>query len=286
MTKASHPTPILSSIAEIADTSDAWICDIWGVMHNGLVSFAPAIDACRRFRQRGGTVIFVTNAPRPFGSVARQIDGLGVTADCYDAIVSSGDVTRGLLAPWQGRPLLHIGPERDMPVFAGLDVKFAKEADAEVVALTGLYDDTKEKPGDYADLFNRLLKRGVPVICANPDLLVERGETLVYCAGALAELYGSLGGAVVYAGKPHLPIYETAFGMIERARGKPVPRGRVLAIGDGLRTDMDGAYAAGLRPVFIASAIHVKGALDAAEIETLFADRPYRPVAAQTILAW
>lgn len=286
MTRSDASTPILSSIAALAGTSDAWICDIWGVMHNGVRAFAPAVEACRAFRKRGGTVVLVSNAPRPFGSVARQIEGLGVTSDAYDGIVSSGDVTRDLLGPWQGRPLLHIGPERDRPVFEGLDIRFAAEADAEVVALTGLYDDTREAPGDYAVLFNRLLRRNVPVICANPDLQVERGAVLVYCAGALAELYGSLGGTVVYAGKPHLPIYDTAFAMIERVRGQPVPRERILAIGDGLRTDMDGAHAARLRPVFIASALHVQGPLDAARIGTLFSDRSYRPVAAQASLAW
>jgi HAD superfamily hydrolase (TIGR01459 family) len=286
---SSHaPVPILTSIASLTETADAWICDIWGVLHNGLAAFPDAAEACRRFRSRGGAVVLVSNAPRPNASVARQLARMGVGADCFDAMVTSGDVTRALLADWQRRPLFHLGPDRDKGVFDDLDITFAPVEQAEVVALTGLFDDSRETPGDYAEMFKGLLARNATMICANPDLVVERGADIVYCAGALAELYESLGGPVVYAGKPHLPVYGTARALIDRALGRPTPPERILAIGDGLRTDMDGARAAGLRPVFVGSAVHLGAgqALDAAAIERLFADRPYRPVAAMAGLAW
>jgi HAD superfamily hydrolase (TIGR01459 family) len=195
-------------------------------------------------------------------------------------------VSRDLIAGWQGRPLLHIGPERDRPLFEGIDVRLEEAEQAVAAVCTGLYDDTKETPADYARLFEGLLARRVPMICANPDLVVERGSTLVYCAGALAADYERRGGEVVYAGKPHLPIYERTFAVIDELKGQAVGRERVLAIGDGVDTDLRGAHAAGLRSVFIASGVHVEGDLDEEAIAELFAGRPFRPVAAMPALAW
>lgn len=284
------PIPILSAIGDLASTSDVWIVDIWGVMHNGARAYDRACDACRRMRNRGGTVVLLSNAPRPFTDVMRHLDGLGVPRDAYDLGVTSGDATRGMIADMirsgQRPPLLHIGPERDKGLFEGLDVKMAAAATAELVVCSGLHDDTKETPADYAPLFEGLLARRVPMICANPDLMVERGASLIYCAGALAAEYERLGGTVTYAGKPHLPIYERTLAEIARVRGGPVPKERILAIGDGVETDLKGAYVAGLASVFIASAVHVPGKLDARVLDDIFARRPFAPIAALPALAW
>jgi HAD superfamily hydrolase (TIGR01450 family) len=171
--------------------------------------------------------------------------------------VTSGDATRGLIEAWAGKPLLHIGPERDQGLFDGLGVKLATAEEAQAIVCSGFYDDTRETPADYAGLFERLAARRLPMICANPDLVVERGDKLVYCAGALAAIYAEKGGEVVYAGKPYLPIYERTLAAIDRIKGSHVPKERILAIGDGVDTDLLGAHRAGLRSVFIASAVHL-----------------------------
>jgi len=278
--------PILSSIAELSPASDAWIVDIWGVMHNGARAFDAAGEACRTSRAGGGIVMLLSNAPRPFSAVVGHMTSLGVDPAAYDGGVTSGDATRGLIEEWGGRPLLHIGPERDKGLFTGLDARLVPAEEAQGIVCSGFYDDTKESPADYAALFDRLAARHVPMICANPDLVVERGDKLVYCAGALAAEYARKGGEVVYAGKPYLPIYQRAFAAIDRVAGKPVPRERILAIGDGVDTDLLGAYRAGLRSVFIASAVHLPGGLDTRALEALFATRPHRPIAALPALVW
>ena len=282
--------PILSSIAPLVRPGGVWIVDIWGVMHNGAQAHAAACDACRRYRAAGGRVVLLSNAPRPFTAVIRQLDAIGVPRDAYDFGVTSGDATRGLIeamvASGQGRPFLHIGPERDQGLFDGLDVRLAHAEAAEVVVCSGLFDDTRETPADYASLFDGLLARGVPMICANPDLVVERGDKLVYCAGSLAAEYAAKGGKVIYAGKPHPPIYERTFAEIERHTGAPLRKDALIAIGDGIDTDLEGAAAAGLRSVFIASGVHVSGGLSARVLADLFGSRDFAPIAALPALAW
>jgi HAD superfamily hydrolase (TIGR01459 family) len=278
--------PILSSIAELAATSDAWIVDIWGVMHNGARAYPVAARACAELRARGGVVVLLSNAPRPFSAVVPHMTALGVPADAYDAGITSGDVTRDMLAAWRGRRVLHVGPQRDHALFTDLDVRLSPAAEAEVALCSGLYDDDRETPADYADLLGALAARGVPMICANPDIMVERGDKLLYCAGALAESYAAKGGQVSYAGKPHLPVYERALSEIGRLAGRPAERGRVLCIGDGIETDLAGAHAAGLRSVFVGSPIFAPGGLSAAVLDGLFANRPFAPVAAMPALAW
>jgi HAD superfamily hydrolase (TIGR01459 family) len=278
--------PILSSIAELSPTCDAWIVDIWGVMHNGARAFGAAGEACRAFRAGGGIVVLLSNAPRPFSAVVGQMTALGVDPAAYDGGVTSGDATRGLIEAWADKPLLHIGPERDKGLFAGLDVKLAPAEEAQVIVCSGLYDDTREAPADYAALFDRLAARRLPMICANPDLVVERGDKLVYCAGSLAAVYAEKGGEVIYAGKPHMPIYARTFAAIDRIKGSHVPGERILVIGDGVDTDLLGAHTAGLRSVFIVSAVHLPGGLDARALAQLFASRPFRPIAALPALVW
>jgi len=284
MTRAA--IPILTSIAELAPSCDAWIVDIWGVMHNGRRAFEAAGEACRRFRAAGGLVVLLSNAPRPFTAVIDHMSSLGVDPAAYDTGVTSGDATRALIETWAGKRLLHIGPQRDLGLFAGLGVETVPAEAAEAIVCSGLFDDTKETPADYDALFDRLAARRLPMICANPDLVVERGDTLVYCAGSLAAAYAARGGEVRYAGKPHLPIYERTFAEIARLADRPVSKERMLAIGDGLDTDLKGAHAAGLRSVFIASAVHLPGDLNARTLADLFAPRPFAPIAALPALVW
>ena len=279
-------SPILSSIAPLAEASEAWIVDIWGVMHNGARAHAAAGDACRRFRAKGGIVVLLSNAPRPFAAVVPHMTSLGVDPDAYDTGVTSGDATREMIADWQGRPLLHIGPERDRGLFEGYDVRFSPPETAEVAICSGLYDDSKETPADYAGLFEGLRARRVPMICANPDILVERGEQLIYCAGALAADYEAKGGKVTYAGKPYGPIYDRTLREIARLKGRPVAKENILCIGDGVETDLKGSYNAGFRSVFIASPIFLPDGLSALALTNLFADRPFSPIAALPTLAW
>jgi len=237
---------------------DAILCDVWGVLHNGVTSFAPAAEALVRARQAGLAVVLVTNAPRPAADVAAQLASLGVPRETYDRLVTSGDVTRDLIASGPRR-IFHIGAERDLTLYDGLDVELAEEFEADAVVCTGFYDDETETPADYADMLMRLRSRDLPMICANPDIVVERGNRLVWCAGALARDYGQLGGRTLIAGKPHRPIYEASLRAAEEARGgRPLERSRVLAIGDGMLTDVKGAEAAGLDVLYISGGIHAR----------------------------
>jgi len=286
MSRRPAPIEIIESVAPLAATTAAWLVDIWGVMHNGVQPFAPACEACRQFRKGGGLVMLVSNSPRPREGVAAQLDRIGVPSSGYDAIVSSGDVARTLIETYAGRRVFHIGPERDLAVFAGIDVERVGADRADAVVCTGLYDDERETPDDYAQTLAACVSRGLPMLCANPDLTVERGARIIYCAGALAQAYELLGGAVTYAGKPYLPIYELAFATLERMRPGSSDRSRLLAIGDGVRTDLAGAAAAGVRSLFVASGVHVTSGLDAAALEALFPPGAPRPVAATTRLVW
>ncbi|HET7851552.1 MAG TPA: TIGR01459 family HAD-type hydrolase, partial [Methyloceanibacter sp.] len=232
MTLSADTIPLLGSIGELGRGYAAWLVDIWGVMHNGVRAFPSAVEATRRFRQQGGVVVLLSNSPRPSEGLQRQLHNLGVTDQSYDATVSSGDLTRHELAKHPGARIFHLGPERDLPIFDGLDVARVDASDAELIVCTGLFDDETEAPEDYTDLLHELAARKLTMVCANPDHLVERGHRLIYCAGALAQLYAEDGGEVIYAGKPYAPIYELAAETIASHAGRPVSRSEILAIGD------------------------------------------------------
>ena len=286
MSRPPAPIPLIDSIAPLAETTTAWLVDIWGVMHDGVRPFAPACAACKRFRERGGLIVLVSNSPRPCDGVAAQLDRIGVPRASFDAIISSGDVARTLIASYTGRAVVHLGPARDLPIFAGIDVERGGPERAEAIVCTGLFDDERETPDDYAETLAACVARSLPMICANPDVTVERAGRLIYCAGALARAYERLGGEVAYAGKPFLPIYELAFTTLERMRPGSGDRSRLLAIGDGVHTDIAGADAAGVRSLFVASGVHVAAELDAEALEALFPPGTPRPVAAMTALVW
>jgi HAD superfamily hydrolase (TIGR01459 family) len=295
MTVTAAEIPVLSSIKELGANYRAWLVDIWGVMHNGYRAFANAVAAARAYRAAGGIVVLLSNSPRPSPSVHEQLRRLGVPDDAYDATVTSGDLTRHELAKHQGATVFHLGPERDRPIFHGLDVKLGPPDDAELVVCSGLFDDETEEPDDYAGLLRRLAARQMPMICANPDQRVERGDRLVWCAGALAHLYQQLGGTVIYAGKPYAPIYRLALDMIDRLAGAKVATGEVLAIGDGVNTDIAGAAGIGIDTVFVASGLHVPATgggdsraamLDSRHLAELFASAKRRPLGAMRALTW
>ena len=248
---------LIERFSPLASRYDVLLCDVWGVVHNGIAAFPEAGDALARFRAGGGTVIFITNAPYPADAVQRFLDRLGVRGDSYDAITSSGAVTRGLVEARLAERVFHLGPPRDRPIFAGLDVTFAPVETADYVVCTGLFDDTVETPESYPEMLALMRRRSLLVVCANPDVVVERGDTLVYCAGALADAYVALGGEALYCGKPHAPIYEAALNQAAAFRGdKMPPLARVLAIGDSVRTDLAGAASFGLDFLFVISGLH------------------------------
>lgn len=242
--------PILASLADLAERYDALYCDLWGCLHNGLVPYPAAVSALRTFRAGGGTVILMTNAPRPGVEVASHLAAMGAPRDCYDAIVSSGDAAVAEVASGRyGRRVEHVGPDRDLPFFDGLDVARVSRDEAESVVLTGLYDDEAETPEDYAGAIADWIARRLPVICANPDIVVDRGDRRLWCAGAVAEAFARAGGSPVYTGKPHPPIYRLAAERLRAARGEGAHR--ILAVGDGIATDVLGGAEQGVDTLFV-----------------------------------
>ena len=251
-------TQFIHSLGTLAGRYDTLLCDVWGVIHNGRESFPAACEALIRWRAEVGPVVLISNAPRPEGSVAVQLDGLGVPRAAWSAVVTSGDVSRGLLAARAPGPAFRIGPAKDDPLYEGLGLAFSGPEEAAFVACSGPNDEDVETPEDYRAVLTLAAGRSLEMICANPDLVVQRGNALIYCAGALAGLYEDLGGRVIQAGKPFAPIYDLAL-----ARAGGPDRARVLTIGDGLLTDLAGARAQNLSALFVADGVHAADALDA-----------------------
>ncbi len=278
--------PIVTSIAPYLGGVEAWICDIWGVVHNGVAAFPSAVDACQRFRRQGGTVLLLTNAPRPADAIEEQLAKLKVPHDAWDRILTSGDLTLALIDEHRELPLVHIGPPRDAGLFAGKPLTFKPLNDARLIVCSGLHDDERETAEDYRARLTGPASRGVPMICANPDVTVARGNRIIPCAGAIAALYETIGGRVIYAGKPYVPIYERAFEMIAEVRGRSVARDEVMAIGDGINTDIRGALNANLKSVLVASPVHLPEPLTASSLAHALEPLPGRPIAAMSALAW
>ncbi|HEY8577932.1 MAG TPA: TIGR01459 family HAD-type hydrolase [Devosia sp.] len=250
------PLPDISGLSDLAGRYDAVLSDVWGVVHNGVEAFPTAVEALTRYREAGGKVVFITNAPRPSGLIVEMLDRLGVHRQAYDAIVSSGDATRSMIAKYRGRPIHHVGPAtEDDALYEGLGVERTDAGRAEVVVVTDL-DTDDDTPEMYRERARQWLSRKLPMICANPDRVVEHGDKLIYCGGALGDLYAAMGGMVLMAGKPYQPIYEEAFRLAEAAAGRPLDKSRVLAIGDSVRTDATGAAKFGIDLLFVTGSIH------------------------------
>jgi HAD superfamily hydrolase (TIGR01459 family) len=263
---SNSPRPAgIPGLSAIAGEYHSILCDVWGVLHNGVSAYGPAADALMRFRAAGGSVILITNAPRPTSVVASQLDRLGVDRTAYDDIVTSGDVAHDFLARRPEARIFHLGPERDRPIYDGLPNALVTEGEADLISCTGLFDDTRETPDDYTEPLSRLARRGLPMLCVNPDKVVERGDQLVWCAGALAERYAAFGGETIIVGKPYAPIYEVALRRLGEISLRPVRKSDVLVIGDGIETDVRGAFDQEIDILFITDGIHADefGAHDA-----------------------
>jgi HAD superfamily hydrolase (TIGR01459 family) len=299
MTLSLRPSPpILSGLSDIAARYDVLLCDVWGVLHDGRRAFQKPAEALARFRAAGGTVVLITNAPRPNGPIRAQLDRLGVPREAYDDIVTSGDSTVALIAARGEGPFYHIGPPRDRALMEEVRAKTGRspslvELDgAAHVICSGLFDDAAETPDHYDATYAAMRDRGLEMICANPDVVVHVGDKLIFCAGALAERYEALGGTVHYAGKPHAPIYDLAIATAAKIRGSTIEARRVLAIGDGLRTDIAGANRQGIDSLFVSGGIHreetsaTDGGLDHEALAAFLAKADAVPTAVLADLAW
>lgn len=268
-------TELIPALSAIADRYDVVLCDLWGCLHNGKTAFAEAVAALRGFRERGGRVVLLTNAPRPNSAVIAQLDRLGVPQDGWDMVASSGDAAQeAILAGLVGRKVYHLGPEKDAILFTEIPPSHADAppvervplAEAEGIVCTGPFDDLTETPEDYRATLLFAKAKGLPMICANPDIVVDLGDKRIYCAGAIARLFEDMGGEVHYFGKPYPPIYDLTRRRLA-ATGGALAGDRVLAIGDGITTDIAGGIAEGFDTLF------VTGGLAAAE----FGPDPDRP---------
>jgi HAD superfamily hydrolase (TIGR01459 family) len=246
---------IITALADISDHYDAVLCDVWGVIHNGRAAFGVACDALAAFKAQGKPVILISNAPRPSSIIPGQLKHLGVRADSWDAIVTSGDATRAEIEK-RGPRGYKIGPSKDEGLYDGLPVDFRPLESADYVICTGLRDDLSEPPESYRAELEGLAARKLPFICANPDRVVQFGGQLIPCAGALADIYEDLGGEVIMAGKPFPPIYELTVAAANAVAGKSLDRSRLLCIGDGVQTDVAGAFNQKLDCLFVAAGIH------------------------------
>jgi HAD superfamily hydrolase (TIGR01459 family) len=275
---------ILSGLAEVAGDYDALVCDVWGVLHDGRAGNMNAVAALRNFRNDRGKVILLSNAPRPKRDVETMFKRFDIPPDCYDEIVTSGIAARiDLERRSRGRRvrMFHLGPERDRGIFDGLEIEETGIEGAEIVLNSGLFDDDVETPADYGDRLAQMRARNLPMLCANPDWVVQRGGKLIWCAGALADAYEKMGGKVTYYGKPKPEIYDLVRASAPAAK-------RLLAIGDGLHTDIKGANAAGLDALFIADGIHGEdiGAVTPEHMAELFATAGVHARAAMRTLVW
>lgn len=288
----SHLPPAVHGLGSVISRYDLILCDLWGVMHNGVHAIPGSNEACSQARAAGATVIMISNAPRPGPVVAEQIEGYGVLRGSYDDVIASGDVTRDELIQRPGARVFHLGPKRDLPNYEGLNLTLVDFDNADLIVCTGPFNDETDKPDDYRELLARAKARGLTLICANPDIVVERGHRLVWCAGALAAVYDELGGETIYAGKPYLQIYCMALARAQELRGKPVEAKRVLAVGDGLRTDIRGGAGQGFDTLFIARGIHAAdftrddGAHDSEQLLNAFKEAGATPTAIMREFVW
>jgi HAD superfamily hydrolase (TIGR01459 family) len=281
--------PILATAEPLLTNYDVLFCDVWGVVHNGATAYREGCALLQRFREAGGTVILLTNAPRHKIAVAEILAEKHVPEAAWDAIVSSGTITAAAVNERGLARVHHIGPDRDLDLFNYIAADRVAIECAEAIVATGLIRDGIETGEDYREPLRSSAEAGMPLYCANPDLVVDVGGTLLPCAGAIAAVYEDMGGPVVWAGKPHKEAYAHARKTAEALRGKPIAPERILAIGDAIRTDIAGAAAYGIDALLIGQGIHrdqlmPDGEIIPAELDALLVDVPFRPIAAMTTL--
>ncbi|MFN3463629.1 MAG: TIGR01459 family HAD-type hydrolase [Terricaulis sp.] len=282
-------TPI-ESIDDIASHYDAVFCDVWGVVHNGRQAYPAACAALQRLKRAGKHVILITNVPKPRGPIPGQLDRAGVPRDAWDAIVTSGDAIRAELAQRAPGPMFKIGPDDyDRTLWEGLGLAQAPLSEAAFFAISGLNRDD-ETPEDYADVLREAKARDLDFICANPDIVVQHGNRMIWCAGAIARDYETIGGKVIMAGKPFPPIYDLARKELAAIARREIEPSRILCIGDGVVTDIAGANAQGLDSLFIAAGIHgealwTDGKLDPVKVDAALAADKARATYAMAALA-
>jgi HAD superfamily hydrolase (TIGR01459 family) len=281
----------LTGLSRLADRYDVLLCDVWGVVHNGVAAHPSAVEALIDYRKSGGRVVLITNAPRPAAPIMEMLDAMGISRGAYDALISSGDTTRVMIAPYRGRVVHHFGPAHvDDLLYEGLDVIRGPAEEAEVIVATDMPEDD-DTPEMYEADLELWLRRGLPMICANPDKVVEKGDKVIYCAGAMADIYAQRGGQVQMAGKPYRPIYDEARKLAESAAATSVPLERILCIGDSVRTDATGAANFGADLLFITGSIHAEeleagGEADPAAVRALVAPSGARLAGFMSRLAW
>lgn len=262
-------------LSELAADYDALLCDVWGVIRDGRSLIPEALDALVKYREQGGTVVLLSNSPRRAKSLISYLTQLGAPREAFDEVVTSGEATFAELKRRAPGPAYKLGPDFDDPLYEGSGLEFAPLDKAAFISCTGLVDYETETPDEYDDLLREAQLRGLSMVCANPDIVVQLGDKLAYCAGALAQRYEKIGGDVIIAGKPNPPIYDLAYDRIEGLRGL-TDKARILAIGDGPDTDVKGAVAEGLDVLFIAAGIHAErfsGDFDHNRAEALLAEQ-------------
>ncbi|MDX5592976.1 TIGR01459 family HAD-type hydrolase [Pseudovibrio sp. SPO723] len=253
------PIPLINGFSEICEAYDGVLCDVWGVLHNGQRPRRGVVEALTRYREeKGGKVVLITNAPRPDTHIAEHLAEMGIPDSVYDDITSSGDVVRQHLIDSAPKKVFHIGRDDNLAHYTDLPVTFTEQDEAELILCTSLYDRRVEEPEHYRPLFEELLKSELPFLCANPDVVAEQGDKLVWCAGALAQLYSQMGGTSIIMGKPYAPIYDLAKRKLNAVAGKQIAPDRILAIGDGMPTDIKGANAQNLDVLFVSLGIHAE----------------------------
>lgn len=248
---------IIERLDQIDANYDALLVDLWGCLHNGVAPFPSAVAALQSFRARGGAVCLLTNAPRSRQEVEKHLNVMGLPEDCWDTIATSGDSARvAMYSGAVGQKIWFIGEPGDEPFFERMalienapEITRVPLKDAEGIICTGPFDRTAD-PNEMRPQFLMAKQMGLKLLCANPDIVVDRGERREWCAGALAALYSEMGGESLYFGKPHPPVYDLARRRLAEV-GKPTDPSRTLAIGDGIATDIQGALGEDIDSLFI-----------------------------------
>lgn len=288
-----NAVPIITGVAELAPAYDVFILDLWGVLHDGEKPYAGAVQCMAKLRQAGKRLAILSNAPRRAASVARRIAEIGFAPASYDLILSSGEDAWMSLAE-RGKPgadgfyaalgprCYHLGPDWDKGILRDLPIEVVDNPEIADFTLTTGICNRGDQLERYEPILRRIAQRKLPMICANPDLVVINAGRRELCAGTLAQRYEQLGGQVRYHGKPHAGVYARIFALLGH-----VERARVLAVGDSLRTDMAGAKAAGIAGLLVLGGIHAdEFASNPALIASACAASGLQPVAAIADLRW